>query len=1037
MLCVRRLAVALTASLLVAACSDDSTTSYNPADLTVDTGVSALVVPPGQPFDVTCTVTHVTDGVVDVGTTVLIEPVDGATIVDHTVTPTRVGSLTVTCALTSAPEVYDPTPETVLVTQNAAAGVETVLEPSQIGAGSTSNVRCQPFNQQGAKVEAPTTVTVSPTAGIQLADHTITGEAVGSYEVTCALTDAPSMKDNSPATLKVVAGPAAKVTTTLDNASAPAGTTATVACAVEDAYGNPVTDAVTQVTASPSEGVTIADHTLSAGKTGSYEITCHVADKTDATEVPASLEVTGGKAVKVDLVVDPVKQGYAIGDEVTFSWTVEDTFGNVLDVPATFEAPTAGVKKTSELTYELTGEGQHTFTVSLDAPNTGVFDSETLMVDATPPTLIITWPPRGQTLTGDQAVVVTGEVSDAVSGLDILRVNGTKLTPEPDGTFKFTVQAQHGLNAVLAEADDEAGNHAKATVAFYFSSDYMPYVDTTPADVALEDALRLFLGQDVIDDNDHDPSHVDDLATLVEILLANVDLTQLGLGQLFEQTVPVINQSLGQFDILGQSVELNLTGDAVIKVTISEVALSSKPTVHLTSKDGGIFFQGELPQVNGAPGLSLTLTVSVALKLKVAGQLQGLDLISGEVTPTLLSDTTASIQDVSFSTMIGISKAAGQPLVVNAQGLVPKMTGLAIAPLDDTYIDLGNVVIKDAFGLLPPTSVPLGQIDLNALVGPIGDLLGNFATPLLDTLVPLLAQLLGPVLDGPASQAIASALESVQIDQAIDLPELLGNGGGSITLDAGLSTVAFTTTGGKLGLRSGAWSEKDVDYDPLGALLRDACLGGEPGQFAFTEQLPMSVALHLDLINELLHAVWWNGFLDMAGDEASLAGLSQQIVDYGVKDLVVTALLPPVLTDCGGKGLLRLQLGDLFVQVKANLLGLDVDAEMFVSIELDANIKAQGSELGITVNGVTLFQVEIVKVNESFKGNEAALEEAIKALLLPQIEKLAEGSLGNFPIPALDLSGVVPGIPAGTSIQLGDLAVGKSKGYITLDGDLK
>lgn len=1033
---LRFTAVALAASSLLVACSDDEVTSYDPADLTVDTKVSALVVPPGQPFDVSCPVTHVADGLVDVATIVTVDPTDGASIEDHRLTPTRVGTLKVACAIAAAPEVYDPTPETVLVTQNAAAGVETILEPAQIGAGSSSNVRCQAFNQQGAKVEAPTLVAVSPTAGVVLDDHSITGEKVGTYEVTCSLADAPDMRDASPATLTVVPGDPAKVTTTLESGTTSAGTTMTITCDVEDAYGNPIPDATTNATASPEEGVTIADKTLSAGKTGSYEITCHVAGKADATEVPASLEVTGGKPASVDLIVDPEKPGYAVGDEVTFTWVVEDAFGNQLDVPTTFEAPATGAKKMGDTVYELTGEGEHTFTVKLDAPNAG-FDSATLMVDATPPTLIITWPPRGQTLTGDTAVVVKGEVSDAVSGVDSLKVNGDKVTPKQDGTFEFTVQAVHGLNPVLAEATDEAGNYRKATVAFYFSSDYMPYVDTEPADVALDDSLRLFLGQDVIDDGDHDPAHVDDLATLVEILIANVDLTQLGLGELFQQSFPVLNQTLGEFDVLGQKVVLALTGNAIVKVTISDVSLSSKPTISLTSKDGGIFFQGELPQVGGAPGISLTLTVSVALDMKVSGTMAGFDLISGTVKPTLLTDTFATIDDVSFSTMIGISKAAAQPLVVNAQGLVPQMSGLAILPLQDTVIELGNVDLSAFGGAVPIASIPLGQINLDALIGPIGDVLGDVLSPLLDTLIPLLGQLLGPILDGPASQAIASALESVQIDQEIELPELLGNGGGAMTINAGLSTVAFTTVGGKLGLKSGAWSAPDVQYDPLGALLRDACMGGETGQFAFTEQLPMSVALHLDLINELLHSVWWNGFLDMAGDEAALAELSEEIVSYGVKDLVVTALLPPVITDCGGKGLLRLQLGDLFVQVKANMLGLDVDAEMYVSMELDANIKAQGSELGITVNGVTLFQVEIVKVSDAFKGNEAALEEAIKALLLPQIEKLAEGSLGSFPIPAIDLSGVVPGIPAGTSIQLGDLVVGKSKGYITLDGDLK
>lgn len=1030
--------IALSAALLASACSEDSVTSYNPADLVVDTGVSALVVAPGSPFDVTCTVTHTTAGVVSLATRVIVTPEDAVTIEDHRVTATKVGTLSVACALVDYAQVVDPTPEIVLVTQNAAAGVETVLEPAKIGAGSSSNVRCQPYNQLGAKVESPTTVAVSPTAGVVLDDHTITGEKVGGYEVTCALKDAPTMRDETPATLTVIPGPPAKVTTKLDGESIQAGSVMGIICLVEDAYGNPITDAVTSATASPDTGVTISDKTLSAGKAGSYEITCHVAGKDDATQVPADLEVLGGKPLSVDLVVDPVKQGYAIGDVATFTYTIMDGYGNVLaDVPATFTAPQTGVKKTGDMVYELTGEGAHLFTVALDAPNQAIKDSETLLVDATPPTLIITWPPRGQTLTGDKSVTVTGEVHDEVAGVKQVTVNGSIVTPAADGSFSFKLQSAHGLNPVLAEADDLAGNHAKATVAYYFSTDYMPFEGVEPQAVALDDALRMYLSQDIIDDGVHDPAHVDDLATLVEILIANVDLTQLGIGEVFKQSFPVINQPITSFTIpvINEKVDLALTGTAIVTATITDVSLSSKPTISLTSIEGGIFFEGELPQVDGKPGLSLTLTVSVALDLFAGGQ-TSLGPVGGAVKPQLLTDTTAAIADVQFSSTINIAKTAGQPLVVQTSGIVPQMSGISIDPLQNTVIELGTLDIKIPI-LGNVVSVPLGQIPLDALVGPLGDLIGNFATPILDALVPLLSQFLGPVLDGPASDAIKSVLESVEIDQDIDLPALLGNGGATMKLLASLSTVSFKPSGGTLGLRSGAWAEKDVDYDPLGSLLRDGCMGSEVGQFAFTETTPMSVALHLDLINELVHAVWWNGFFDLAAGPAELADLSEEIVKYGVEDLTVTFLLPPVLTDCNAKGLLRLQLGDGFVQLKMKLLGLDVEAEMFVTMELDANIKAQGNEIGITVNGVTLFQVHIVKVSDSFKGNEAALEDAVKALLLPQIEKLAGDSLGAFPIPSFDLSGVVPGIPAGTELKLGDLTVGKSKGFISLNGDLQ
>ena len=1022
---------------LASACSDDSVAAYNPADLSVETEVAELVVAPSDAFDVTCIVTHVVDGVVPLETLVTVSPADAADVEDHRVTARKVGTLKVACALVMSPDVVDPTPSVVLVTEGGAASVETSLVPDAIAAGETSTVECIAKNPDGQTVTAPTTVAIVQTEGYALADHTITGEMVGTYDVACQLVDLPTVRDESPSKLTVTAGPPAKVTTKLDATTVAAGGTMTVICVVEDAYGNLITGTTTNVDSSPADGVTISDHTLSAGKVGVYDITCHVDGKADVSEVPAGLEVTGGKPVSVVLSVDPVKSGYSVGDEVAFTWVVSDAFGNELDVPATFTAPTSGVKDLGGHSYALETEGAFPFTVELDAPNAGIEDGMTLLVDATGPKIIITYPDRGQTLSGDKAVTVTGKVTDAVSGVKQLTVNGGIVTPAADGSFSFTLQAAHGLNPVLAEATDVAGNAGKATVAFYFSTDYMPYKDTTADDVALDQSLRMFLGQDAIDDGNHDPAHVDDLATLVEILIANVDLTQLGIGTVFEQKIPVLDQVLTSITVpvINQTMEIKLTGTAVITVTVSDVTLSSKPTINLQSIGGGVHLTGELPKVNGEPGLNITLVIGVGFDLSVGGTVLG-QFVGATLTPTLQSDTFATIDDVSFDTVINISKAAGSPLSVSTSGIAPKMSGIAIQPMQNAEIALGDVTLVMPFGI-PNVSVPLGSIPLDWLLGDLGNLLGDFATPLLDTLLPLLGQFLGPVIDGPASDAIKAALESVQIDQDLDLPSLLGNAGAAINLKAALSTVGFKPSGGTLGLETGAWSGQAVDYEPLGSLLRDQCMLSDPGPFAFTEAHPMSIGLHMDLLNELLHAVWWNGYFDIAAKAEDLAALSPDIASYGVQDLTVTFLLPPVLTDCNNKGLLRFQLGDGFVTAKLNMFGMDIEAEMFLSVEMDANIKAQGNELGITINGVTLFQVEIVKVNEDLAGSEADLEETIKALLLPEIEKLTGDSLGSFPIPSIDLSGVVPGVPAGTSIQIGDLAVGKTKGFLVLEGDLQ
>jgi hypothetical protein len=60
-------------------------------------------------------------------------------------------------------------------------------------------------------------------------------------------------------------------------------------------------------------------------------------------------------------------------------------------------------------------------------------------------------------------------------------------------------------------------------------------------------------------------------------------------------------------------------------------------------------------------------------------------------------------------------------------------------------------------------------------------------------------------------------------------------------------------------------------------------------------------------------------------------------------------------------------------------------------------------------------------------------------MLTPMIPDLLNGISGQqfmFPIPAIPLDGLLPGIPAGTSLQLGNLDSAVETGVIRVGGDL-
>lgn len=1014
------------------ACSDDESThtSYDPSTLTVETYIGIPSVAPGIGVDVTCTVTHLTNGVVQLPTVLVVEPPMGIAIDGHRVTPQSTGTYAVRCALKDNGAVVDPTPAMLLVTTGGAVSVETQLAPATIKAGETAQVQCVAKNAAGAKVSAPTQFDVEPTLSATVDSDAVSATKAGEYLVRCALADNPDVVDPTPAILTVVPGDPAKVVAIPEVNSAPAGSLIEVDCDVVDGYGNPISTEATEVSVEPTPGVSVNGHTLGLGKIGKYSVECSVVGYKDAESVPADINVTFGPPKSLELTVNKVDGGdkptcFGLGDTVAVSWVVYDTLGNeVVDADVNLTVP-PGAKSVGGGEYVLETEGVYTFTASLAPPNEGIAKSVSIYVDSTKPKITITYPNRGATLTGSSTVEVTGTVVDTVSGVKSLTVAGALVTPGPNGSFSFKVSSNHGMNIIDVSAEDHGCNAAKTSVTYYYSTAYQNYENVAPADVALPDSLQIFLGQEVLDDGVHNPQEIDDFATLIELLLATVPLTDLIGGVIPPIQIPnLVNTS---FNVLGTNIQL--TGGVVITPVITNLAVSSSPTISLQAIAGGIDASGSFPSANGYPGFMLTLALPIDIPIVASATVFGIP-VSASITPGVSCATTATIDSLDFAATFLIDKTATTPLLVSGQNLDVGLNGFQLVPFQDCYINLGKV----DFGI---ASFNLPTVPLDAITGPIGSFLGDIISPLLDFILPFLTQLLEPVLVDVGAQVLKGALESLELSQVVPIPPFLGNDGAELTIWAALASVQFTPSGGKIGMKAGAWAEPHTSYETLGVLLRDHCLGGESGSFAFKEQKPMGVAAHMDLINELLFSAWYNNLLSIAAGPDELASLSPEIAQYGLKELTLDALLPPIVTDCNGKGLLRLQMGETFVTIDMDFAGLVIDLEAYLSLEADIEIVAMGDELSLSINGLTEFHIDIVNVNDAWIGQEATLEQTLIAVLKPQIEKLTGDSLGSFPIPAIDLSGLLEGIPQGTEIKIGDTATSKSKGYLVIEGDLK
>lgn len=102
--------------------------------------------------------------------------------------------------------------------------------------------------------------------------------------------------------------------------------------------------------------------------------------------------------------------------------------------------------------------------VTVEVKVKGGADTVTFKVDASPPALVVTSPPRGlmhDSALGD-TVTVAGTVSDSGLGLSLIKVDETIITPDAQGNFTHEYLLKEGSNTIAVTAIDKAQNESQS-----------------------------------------------------------------------------------------------------------------------------------------------------------------------------------------------------------------------------------------------------------------------------------------------------------------------------------------------------------------------------------------------------------------------------------------------------------------------------------------------------------------------------------------------------------------------------------------------
>lgn len=956
--------------------------------------------------------------------------------------------------------------------------LETDLGGSEARAGQLFSVTCRTFapppagspaDTWGAEVPLPGVPTVvvldGPGEPLLVDGLQLKFAKVGTYLVACRI-PAYGLQDPTPAELGVVPGlPAAIDTQLLAPASAPpgtpaspvaAGTAVAVACTAQDAYGNAFASGFSLTLTPPLPNPPIA-LAFTPTKTGTIAVACTVDAIADTT--PALLQVVPAVPRHLYTLVDPAE--IQAGGAAKLACVANDAYGNAIpEFPFAIDLPPAVQLKGLYLTSTLTGLHDVRCVPESLAWNLFVVHAATLSVLPGPPKFLdVATVPAKQVYKREEKVQFLPSVRDAWDNV----VGDAKVTmavTSPAAGFKVksadTIQFNLDNTYLVHFQVVDHGEVARDVEILIDGAPPLLTIDQPPWGSTLTGKPSVYLegtvgdaGSGVVEfvvDGKQPPIGAPDAAGLSKWGLQHgakhglnpilAEVTDLGgqkskairgfyySGQYYptDAQAPqaaMVTDGLQVFagkDFLDDGVhdpahpndlatliEVMLGGldpnqlipgavsQGDVQVTLSNISFG-KPTVNLVPVDGGLQLKVAIPNIH------TDLAVKAKQKL-------------GPISITLKVSGAVDIANVTVQTLVLLSVVDGKAQVA---------VGSSQATIDGMNLHVDGIA-----GLF--------------------DFLWNL---LLQTYTSQLEAQLVQTLNGQVPKLIQGLLENLALDQTFTLPPLVpGAPEAQVSLVTALKQLQCSPAGVLVRMDASFVAPKGTAHTVLGSIGRAGCIGTVQDAFVIDQSQRLQLALHDDVLNQALHAIWYGGALKIDGVTATQLGLDADPSKTGGFSLEgatfdVDFFLPPILESCNQTdGKFRLQVGDLYG--KAKLLDGDLQLGLFLGLDMGAQIALGKSPEGAPQLSVQLdpelnLQYELFDISKAYAGSKSVFENLFAKLLGDALKNGIPGlDALKLNLPSLDLGGLVPGLPAGTKIQLQLKNLKRAGGYTAIDAGLE
>ncbi len=310
--------------------------------------------------------------------------------------------------------------------------------------------------------------------------------------------------------------------------------------------------------------------------------------------------------------------------------------------------------------------------------------------------------------------------------------------------------------------------------------------------------------------------------------------------------------------------------------------------------------------------------------------------------------------------------------------------------------------------------------------GIIGFLFGWLVNWFVDGYVGELEKTAMKMVEEQVESIAGGLLESLALNQQLSVPNPMDESAPPIELSL-VSTIRellFDSVGVEVRLDAAVLAPKGINKNPLGSIGRASCLDWVPEKFFIEKEKWAVMAIHDDLLNEVLFSAWYAGLLDLQLpigdllDPASLEGLGiGSLEDLGIKDIGARTefFLPPILTSCNDPWdeILQFQVGDLYVELEMKMLNEPVKVGMFVSLAAEAIIEildaGDHQEISISIGEIDPVVAQVTYISEGLAGAEGIMTMIVQGILLPTLlQEFADGALASFPLPSIDISGLSP-----------------------------